>query len=300
MPDIIFKNVDSLKILLNKFVNGELTEAQFKREIEIDPWYRSNSKEIKNRYIQLFNYEDLVKTGRATGNTDYEQEIDRIVRNIQAKARELTGIDIPEDQAKLLAKDLYIYNLDADPAVLTERLVRFIKPTAGMIGGVPTIGYGGRALQDYQALQAIAKANGMRIEDLLPKDATGKPMTAQGTLAQLALGKLDINRIAQDARKLAALGQPDYVRDLLGQGYDLESIYLPYKNSMATILELDPNTISLSDPSLRMGISKEGDMNLYDFERALRKDNRWQYTQQAREEVSDVALRVLRDFGFTG
>jgi len=300
MPDIIFKNVDSLKILLNKFVNGELTEAQFKREIEIDPWYRSNSKEIKNRYIQLFNYEDLVKTGRATGNTNYEQEIDRIVRNIQAKARELTGIDIPEDQAKLLAKDLYIYNLDADPAVLTERLVRFIKPTAGMIGGVPTIGYGGRALQDYQALQAIAKANGMRIEDLLPKDATGKPMTAQGTLAQLALGKLDINRIAQDARKLAALGQPDYVRDLLGQGYDLESIYLPYKNAMATILELDPNTISLSDPSLRMGISKEGDMNLYDFERALRKDNRWQYTQQAREEVSDVALRVLRDFGFTG
>jgi hypothetical protein len=49
-----------------------------------------------------------------------------------------------------------------------------------------------------------------------------------------------------------------------------------------------------------MGISKEGDMNLYDFERSLRKDNRWQYTQQARGEVSDVALRVLRDFGFTG
>jgi hypothetical protein len=169
-----------------------------------------------------------------------------------------------------------------------------------MIGGIPTTGYAGQALQNYQGLQAIAKANGLRIEDLLPRDATGMQQTAEGILEQLALGKIDINRVAQDARKLAALGQPDYVKDLLGQGYDLDSIYSPYRTAMANTLELDQNTISLSDPALRMGISKEGDMNLYDFERSLRKDNRWQYTQQARGEVSDVALRVLRDFGFTG
>jgi len=300
MPDILFKNVPSLGKLLQRYVDDELTDAQFRREIELDPWYRSNSKEIKARYVQLFNYENLVRTGQATGNTDYEQQINKIVRTIQTKARELTGIDIPQDQAQLLAKDLYIYNLDADDTVVTERLVRFIKPTAGMIGGVPTLGYGGAALKNYQALQAAAKANGLRIEDLLPRDAEGKPMTAEGILQQLALGKVDMTRITQDARKLAALGQPDYVKDLLGQGYDLDTIYSPYRSAMASMLELNPDTISLSDPALRMGISKEGDMNLYDFERALRKDNRWQYTQQARGEVSDVALRVLRDFGFTG
>lgn len=300
MPDILFRNVPSLGELLKRYVNDELTDAQLRREIELDPWYRSNSKEIKTRYVQLFNYEDLVKTGRATGTTDYEQQIAKITRNIQAKARELNGIDIPEDQAKLIAKDLYIYNLEDDSAVLTERLVRFIRPSAGMIGGIPTLGYSGKALENYQALQAVAKANGLRIEDLLPRDATGAPMTAESTLEQLALGKLDLNRIGQDARKLASLGQSDFVKDLLGQGYDLETIYSPYKNTMASILELDPNTISLSDPALRMGIGKEGDMNLYDFERALRQDNRWQYTQQARGEVADVALRVLRDFGFTG
>ena len=300
MPDILFKNVDSLKTLLQRYVDGKLTDSQLKREIELDPWYRQNSAEIKARYVQLFNYEDLVKTGRAQGTTDYEQQLDGIVRKLQARARELNGVEIPDDQAKLIAKDLYIYNLDNDPAILTERLVRFIRPTAGMIGGIPTTGYAGQALQNYQGLQAIAKANGLRIEDLLPRDATGMQQTAEGILEQLALGKVDINRVAQDARKLAALGQPDYVKDLLGQGYDLDSIYSPYRTAMANTLELDQNTISLSDPALRMGISKEGDMNLYDFERSLRKDNRWQYTQQARGEVSDVALRVLRDFGFTG
>jgi hypothetical protein len=34
-----------------------------------------NSKEIKQRYIQLYNYRDLVATGQATGSTDYEKQI---------------------------------------------------------------------------------------------------------------------------------------------------------------------------------------------------------------------------------
>jgi hypothetical protein len=41
-------------------------------------------------------------------------------------------------------------------------------------------------------------------------------------------------------------------------------------------------------------------MSIYDYQRALRKDSRWQYTNKAKEEVSDVALNVLRDFGFQG
>jgi hypothetical protein len=41
-------------------------------------------------------------------------------------------------------------------------------------------------------------------------------------------------------------------------------------------------------------------MNVYDFKKALRKDNRWQYTEQARKDVSSATLDILRDFGFQG
>jgi hypothetical protein len=43
-------------------------------------------------------------------------------------------------------------------------------------------------------------------------------------------------------------------------------------------------------------------MNLYDFRKALKvRISRWQYTAQAKEDVSDTAaLQVLRDFGFQG
>ena len=69
---------------------------------------------------------------------------------------------------------------------------------------------------------------------------------------------------------------------------------------MANILELDPNTIDLNDKTLRSAITDKGDMNIYDFKKLLRRDDRWQYTEQAKEDVSTAALDVLRDFGFQG
>lgn len=300
MPDIIFKNVDSLGRLLKRYVNNELTDAQFIREIQNDSWYRANSEEIKARYVQLFNYEDLVKTGRAQGTTNYEQEIDRITRSVQAEARRARGAEIDDADARLIAKDLYIFNLDKDSSIIRERIARFIKPVSGMIGGQLTEGYGGEALKNYQALQGLAKSNGFKLEDILPKDALGKPLNAQSTLEALATGKLDITRVAQDVRKLAAVGQSDFVKELLAQGFNLSDIYAPYKRRMATILELPEDQIDLRDPALQMAIGKQGDINIFDYEKMLRKDSRWQYTKNAREDVSNVALQVLRDFGFQG
>ena len=299
LPDIIFSNVDSLGKILEKYVTGKIDLDRFRQEVENDVWYRQNSKEIKARYLQQFNYKDLVKAGRAQGTTDYEQSIAKITNALIAKARTL-GAALDEGQAKLIAEDLYIHNQDADDSVVTRRLVSGIRPISGMIAGKVTEGYSGQALKDYQALQALAKANGFSLSDILPRDAAGNPMTAEGTLKGLALGEIDSTRIAQDVRKLAAIGQPQYVRDLLGQGYDLENIYAPYKRTMANILELDTSQIDLNDPTLRGAINEKGDMNIYDFQKALRKDSRWQYTKNAKDEVASSTLQVLRDFGFQG
>jgi hypothetical protein len=69
---------------------------------------------------------------------------------------------------------------------------------------------------------------------------------------------------------------------------------------MANVLEINPDQIDLNDNSLRMAINEKGDMNIYDYKKALRQDDRWQYTGQAKESVSNAALKVLQDFGFQG
>lgn len=110
----------------------------------------------------------------------------------------------------------------------------------------------------------------------------------------------DIDIFKNLIRKTAKIGLPDKVGALLDEGIDLNAVYSPYKNLMAKVLEIDPISIKLDDPTLRSAIGPDKEMPIYEFERALRRDPRWQYTDTARQEVSDLALGVLQDFGFMG
>ena len=293
----LFEHVDSLKTLLQRYVKEGWTNNRFLQELRNDVWYKKNSAEIKARYTQLYNYQDLVATGQADGTTDYEKQINTLKDQITKKAREM-GSGLASDPAAIqrAAENMYITNTGIDDSLTTNILAAAIRPIGSTIAGKPTEGYSGKALQDYQTIQAAAKANGFSVADIIPGGSS-----EQQVLQGIATGAIDVNRIAQDARKLAAQGQPQYVRDLLGQGYNLDQVYAPYRTTMANILEIgDPQQISLNDPTLRNAITDKGDMNLYDFKKALRQDNRWQYTDTAKQEVSTAALSVLRDFGFQG
>ncbi len=69
---------------------------------------------------------------------------------------------------------------------------------------------------------------------------------------------------------------------------------------MASTLEINPETIGLDDKTLRSAIGPDKEMTIYDWERFLRKDARWQYTDKARQEVSGIGLDVLQQLGFQG
>jgi hypothetical protein len=296
LPETIFNNVPSLKAILERYVKEDWTPDKLRKAIRDDVWFRKNSAEIKARYVQLYNYQDLVKTGQAQGTTDYEKQIATLERQIADKARAV-GSGIASDPAALrkAAENMYITNVGIDDPMTTDFIAAAIRPIGSTIAGQPTLGYSGQALKDYQELQSVARANGFKISDIVPGG-----QTEQQVLQGIATGRIDANRIAQDARKLAAQGRPQYVRDLLGQGYNLDQVYSPYRQTMANVLELNPDEIDLNDPSLEVAINDKGDMNLSEFKRVLRQDSRWQYTNQAKEEVSNIALKVLKDFGFQG
>jgi hypothetical protein len=296
LPETIFNNVPSLKAILDRYVKENWTESKLRKAIRDDVWYRQNSAAIKDRYVQLFNYRDLVSKGQAQGTTKYEQDIATLERQIADKARQM-GSGIASDPAALrkAAENMYITNVGIDDAMTTDFIAAAIRPIGSTIGGTPTEGYSGQALKDYQAIQDVARANGFSIKDIVPGG-----QSEQQVLQGIATGKIDPNRLAQDARKLAAQGQPQYVRDLLGQGYNLDQVFAPYRQTMANLLEINADQIDLNDPTLRTAITDKGDMNVYDFKRTLKADKRWQYTENAKSEVSDAALKVLRDFGFQG
>ena len=298
LPETLFKNIPSLNAILKKYVNTPgMTEAAFLKLVRDDVWFKQNSKEIKNRYVQYYNFRDLQASGQAQGTTAYEMEIAKIEASLKKRATEI-GSAAASDPAALrkAAENLYITNRSDDESFITDFLAASIRPIKGMIGGKATEGYSGEALTNYDKLVEAARDNGFQVSDILP-GATTEQQVIQGIIS----GKIDVNRVIGDARKLAAQGQPQYVRDLLAQGYNLKQVFAPYRQVMANVLEIgDPNQIDLNDPVLRSAITDKGDMNLYDFRKTLRQDNRWQYTAQAKEDVSTAALQVLRDFGFQG
>ena len=298
LPETLFKNIPSLNAILKKYVNTPgMTPDAFRKMLRDDIWYKQNSQEIKERFIQYYNYRDLQASGKATGSTDYEMQIAKIEASLKKKAIKL-GSAAASDPAALrkAAENLYITNRSEDDSFITDFLAASIRTTAGMIGGKVTEGYSGDALDNYKLLVTAARDNGFQVSDIIPGGSN-----EQQVLQGIASGKIDIDRVIADARKLASQGQPQYVRDLLAQGYSLKQVFAPYRQTMATILDIqDPDEINLNDPLLRSAITDKGDMNLYDFKKALRKDSRWQYTEQAAADVSSAALGVLRDFGFQG
>jgi hypothetical protein len=203
---------------------------------------------------------------------------------IEATASGLTGTMSPE-RLDSFVKRMYDSGNDKDPNIINREL-------AALISYKPGTQLGGAIGGDLTTLRATARANGFNLD-------TQFGSNINDWLQRLAKGE-SIETFKNTIRGAAKLGLPDKVASLLDQGLDLKDIYAPYRNVMASVLEVAPDSIGLDDKTLRMAIGPEKEISLYDFQRVLRKDPRWQYTDNARTESSDSVLKVLKDFGFQG
>jgi hypothetical protein len=156
----------------------------------------------------------------------------------------------------------------------------------------PTVALGGAAGGALSQLKKTAAANGLDFD-------TQFGAQAQTWLSKILQGESP-DTFENVIRETAARGLPDNVKSLLKLGVNLDTVYAPYKNVMASVLEVNPETINLNDKTLRSAIGPDKEMTLYDWERSLRKDPRWQYTNNARQEVSSIGLNVLQQLGFQG
>jgi hypothetical protein len=233
--------------------------------------------------MSFSNFEnELRKDARFAGPEKVSMGNDR--QGILDRALAL-GVELTDSDVDDILNTATSLNLSINSASI-DRLIR------SKFNYAPGKAFGGQAGQTIIDLRSTAAANGIDLD------------------AQFG-GQLDswIERVLQGEsvdtfksliRRTAKIGLPENVGKLLDEGVDLETVYSPYKNLMAKVLEINPETIRLDDPVLRSAITSQGETSLYDYQRQLRKDPRWQYTNNAREDVSSAALQVLRDFGFQG
>jgi myosin heavy subunit len=309
--DSIFLYDPELKQLLIDAVGDPATAKddmdadEFARRLGASDWAIRNGTTYAKRDAQRREYDEtLAKYNQQLELADTQQKKDAILSKIgqlkttsayamglasakayiEATASGLTGTMSPE-RLDAFVKRMYDSANDKDPNIINREL-------AALISYKPGTQLGGAIGADLTALRATARSNGFDLD-------TSFGSSINDWLQRLAKGE-SIETFKNTIRGAAKLGLPDKVANLLDQGLDLKDIYAPYRNVMASVLEVAPDSISLDDKTLRMAIGPEKEMSIYDFQRTLRKDARWQYTDNARQEASDSVLKVLKDFGFQG
>ena len=304
--DELFKTNDELRALLIRAVgdpnkiDDEYEVERFVSELENTNWFKSNAGPIRQRGFYKRQYEALEKKlklddpnykeklAELRRTTEWGRGLQDTIEIVNEYVTQLLGIGAVDDATiASIASDIYSYANEDDAVKIRNAVLAAARYGKGAV-------IGGQNAEILAGLRAIAGANGF---DLDKQFATDLPTW----LDRIAKGESveTYKKIIRDSAK-AAFNVSDRVSALMDQGVNLDTIYSPYKNVMSSILEINPQTVTLKDLSDKGVFGNKEEMSLFEFQKALRKDPRWQYTGNAREEVSNSVLQVLRDFGFQG
>lgn len=263
-----------LAALFRKGVAKGWDEARFQAEVRNTKFYKNNAESWRKTEIL-----------RLTDPKTYNQEIgsvkDELVAQAEAMGATLTG--------KALTSAInQVYRLGLKGTQVTKLLSNYVVEHNGVLGGA--------AGTTQQELKALARANGVSYND-----------NWYTTAARNVVGGV---RAAQDyendIRAQAASAFPVYA-DQIKAGQNVADIASPYVQRMSALLEINPNDIDLFDNSIKQALSgrnpetgKAETKSLWQFENDLRKDARWQYTNNAREATSSITNGILKMWGLSG
>jgi len=263
--------------LLNDPTYGEELKRVFKlyktnKTAAIDALFKTKFAKLdtdaRERYVNKIENSDLYKEG-------VKSWLIGIKKKLKGQGSMLTDQQL---------EDYYIKGID-DITILDEAL------SGGKFEAGTT---GGSQAELYNSLLRTATANGISTS-LLPK-VLGFD-TIDQVIKELQTGA-SLEDYTQKIRNYTKTALPDWAKKLVDQGQDLTDIINPYRATIADELELPYNSIDVTDSTIQSALASN--MGLADLRKQLRQDTRWQYTDKAKESVSNAALKVLRDFGFQG
>lgn len=294
--DDIFTVNDELRALLEKAFNEKWKAERFYNSVTTTNWFKENNDKLRQRGYYKRIYDDLTKDiakddpkrkdkiKKVAGNTEYFRGLDSLEADLEKQLTE-KGIAYTPEQLSTWAEELYSQGYEGDKNFIARFLNRKIAFTPGQAPG-------GEAADNIATLRDYAADMGLDLE----RDYAS---SLGDWLQRLDRGE-SVQVFKDLIRDQVASTEGAYVGDLIKRGLTLKEIYQPYKQLMASTLELSPDEIKLNDQFLRSAIGPEGQSNLYDWKKRLRSDKRWEYTEAAREDVYANVYKILQDFGFTG
>lgn len=242
---------------------------------------------------------DLFRAGRTTEAEDelYKTKFGRLRPEAQARVLERAERSeiYKEDLRKFIIntrKTLRGLSLDATDQQLEAYYVKgtpfeIIQDDAIKSGTFKPEAVGGAGLDNLVNLTRIARKNGVA-EKNIPSLLGFNTMDEVGRA--LAAGE-DITVFERKLRNYGATAMPEYIRKQIDAGLDLEDAISPYRAALADELEIPVTQVDVTDRTIQDALANN--LNLSQFRRAIRKDSRWQYTDNAKNTVLSSIRAVL-------
>lgn len=265
--------------ILKEAVNTEFTDEEIQARIKGTQYFKTiTDSQYKFDGASSAVQNGLIQSARDAIVKDYadvglsQTDIDEIARKVARNGLTATGVK----------QAVYQY--------------AFRKPAAATTPTSPAMAT--RALEggDADAIRQAARNYGYKVSDTeLQAALTG------GMYNGVAVTKESILEKAQKAAK----GAFGHLSDQIDAGLSLEDIFANYRNYAADALEIDPNQIDFTKDSKwarAFGTKETGQMSLTDWTQMIKTDPTfgWQYTKQANQQATDVALTLARAFGKVG
>jgi len=225
----------------------------------------------------------------------WNEALDNAKEKIADLANELYNIQIPDDVLDKIARRFYYQGWNTNDRGLRSWLAKqFGQQQADGTELTP----GGALLDTQRTLDEAVRAYG------LTRDAGWSASTAAKILDPRA------NFDEDDAwNELIAEAESRYpvFAGRLSKDRSVRDLAAGYIGELAQMLELrDPNSVDLSDPLLQRAFTSLDEKNqprlmpLWEFNQAIKKDERWQYTNNALNTYSSIGSDLARMMGFVG
>ena len=261
-----------LKSLFKNATAGGWTAAKFQAEFQNTEWFKKHGVSWRG-----------AETAKRTDPGQWAAALGKVKGQIAATAAQM-GFSLKEsDVAKLAEQTLYSSWGEAiDMGTVTAHVVEMGKIT----------GTGGKAVDTMNALKQQAFENGQSYSD------DWYAAAARGVLGEGKNMNMYQKQITDDAKSMFA---PFATQ--LDAGMTVRQAAAGYINTVANRLGLQATDVKLDDPLLARALKnaspdgKPAVMPLYEFDKAVKMDDRYFKTNQAHQEMESLATEIARQFG---
>lgn len=268
----------SLLGLFSDAIKQGMTADGFANALKKTQWFLSYDE--SNRLYQTKINDPAAQQDLATRRAD-------ITDAVQNQAVTDTGKRLDDATASAIAEDLLKNNYNNWSTKVAAKV-------RSSLSKMDVTQFGGQVVNTTSAIRDYARKMGISVSDA----------AANNYMKNILAGSATLDGVQAELRKQALPYYPQFA-DRINAGDTMDDITSPYRSMIASMLEIDPNSIGFDitgakmDPVLLKALSGEGGkpVGLYDLRKMIKQDSRWQYTRNAQEEYAGLTTKLMRMFG---